>query len=271
MEVKLINNPKCSAPKLYFHYILINIKSVLQYKTSFILTVIGQFLVSFNVFLGIYFVFERFSGIKGFTYSEVLLCYSIILLAFSLAEMYARGFDSFSGMVRDCTFDRVLLRPRNEILQVLGSKFELTRIGRMIQGVVMFVYVITNSNINWTASKIITVIFMILGGTVLFTGIFLIGATFCFFTLEGLEFMNILTDGFKEHGKYPLNVYGKKMLFITTFFLPYALVQYYPLMYVLGRSDNVFYVFLPLVAILFLIPCCLFWKFGVKHYKSNGS
>ena len=264
-------NTRVSWLKLYKHYISINIRSMMQYKTSFFLTAMGQFLVSFNVFLGVFFMFQRFSKVKGFTYSEVLLCFSIMLLEFSLAEMWARGFDMFPGMVRQGTFDRVLVRPRGEILQVLGSKFELTRIGRMLQAVVMFVYGVAESDVLWTPLKVLTVIFMLIGGTALFTGIFIIYAGLCFFTLDGLEFMNVLTDGAREYGKYPVSVYGKRMLQLTTFVVPYALVQYYPLLYLLGREAGIGYVFLPLVAVLFLIPCYLFWRFGLRHYKSSGS
>ncbi len=257
--------------KLYKHYISINVRSAMQYKTSFWLMVVGQFLVSFNVFLGIYFMFQRFSNVKGFSYNEVVLCYGIVLLQFSLAEMYARGFDTFSGMVRSGSFDRVLVRPRSEVLQVLGSKFELTRIGRMFQAVIMFVYGVVASDVDWHFGKIMTLLFMIIGGTALFSGLFLIYAALCFFTLDGLEFMNVLTDGAREYGKYPIGVYGKRMLQITTFIIPYALVQYYPLLYVLGRTENVLYMFLPLAAFLFLIPCYILWRLGVSSYKSSGS
>lgn len=257
--------------KLYKHYISINIRSAMQYKTSFWLMVVGQFLVSFNVFLGIYFMFQRFSNVNGFSYNEVVLCYGIVLMQFSLAEMYARGFDTFSGMVRSGNFDRVLVRPRSEVLQVLGSKFELTRIGRMFQALVMFVYGVAASDVDWHFVKIMTLIFMIIGGTALFSGLFLIYAALCFFTLDGLEFMNVLTDGAREYGKYPIGVYGKRLLQITTFIIPYALVQYYPLLYVLGRTDKVWYIFLPLVASLFLVPCYILWKYGVSSYKSSGS
>lgn len=257
--------------KLYGHYVSITIRSMMQYKVSFLLTVIGQFLVSFNVFLGIFFLFQRFSNVKGFTYSEVLLSFSIMLMEFSLAECYARGFDTFSGIIRKGEFDRIMVRPRSEILQVLGSKFELTRIGRMLQAIVMFIYGILKSNIEWTVSKILTVIFMIIGGTALFTGIFLIYAALCFFTLEGLEFMNVLTDGAREYGKYPVGIYGKRMLQFCTFIVPYALVQYYPVLYLLGRVSSRVYIFIPLLAILFLIPCYGLWRYGIRHYKSSGS
>ncbi len=257
--------------RLYKHYISINVRSMMQYKASFLLTAMGQFLVSFNVFLGIFFMFQRFSRVKDFSYSEVLLCFSIMLLEFALAEMWARGFDSFSGMVRSGSFDRVLVRPRSEILQVLGSKFELTRIGRMLQAIVMFIYGIIQCDISWTFARICTVLFMLVGGACLFTGLFMVYAALCFFTLEGLEFMNVLTDGAREYGKYPIGIYGKRILQLTTFVIPYALVQYYPLLYLLGKRSSPVYIFLPLGAGLFLIPCYLLWRVGVRHYKSSGS
>lgn len=153
----------------------------MQYKTSFWLTMVGQFLVSFNVFLGIYFMFQRFSNVKGFTYSEVLLCFSITLMEFSLAECVARGFDSFSVIISNGEFDRIMVRPRNEILQVLGSRIELTRIGRIIQAIVMFTYGIAKSGICWSPDRIVTVVFMLMGGTAVFSGVFIVYASICFF------------------------------------------------------------------------------------------
>ena len=257
--------------RLYFHYIGIHLRSIMQYKASFLMTAVGQFLVSFCVFWELYFMFRRFHEVKGFTYSQVLLCFSVMLLEFSLAEMFARGFDSFSGMVREGTFDRVLVRPRSAVLQVLGSRFELTRIGRILQALVLFVYGVRKSGVEWTPARVLTVIFLLLGGTALFCGLFLIYAALCFFTLEGLEFMNVFTDGAREFGKYPLSVYGKRLLQFATCIVPYALVQYYPLLYLLGRVKAPGYIFLPLLAVLFLIPSYLLWRLGVRKYQSSGS
>lgn len=262
---------KVSFLKLYRHYVSVNVRCIMQYKMSFLLSVIGQFLVSFNVFLGIFFMFQRFSKVDGFSHSEVLLCYGIILLEYSLAEMFARGFDMFPGMVRKGEFDRVLVRPRGEIIQVLGSKFELARIGRMLQALVMFAYGIVKSNVEWTALRALTVVFMLAGGCAVFGGLFLIYAGICFFTLDGLEFMNVFTDGAKEFGKYPVGIYGEKLLLFATFIVPYALIQYYPLLYLLGRRSSAVYVVLPLLAGLFLVPAMALWKFGVRHYQSSGS
>ena len=105
----------------------------------------------------------------------------------------------------------------------------------------------------------------------MFTGLFIIQAGLCFFTLEGLEIMNIFTDGAREFGKYPMAVYGRKMLLFTTFLVPYSLIQYYPLLYILGKRTQMIYMLLPLAAMWFLLPAMALWKFGVRHYTSSGS
>ena len=87
---------------------MIQLKSTMQYKTSFFLTALGQFLASFNVFLGMYFMFQRFRNVRGYGYGEVLLCCGILLMEFSLAETFARGFDQFSSIIGNGTFDRIM-------------------------------------------------------------------------------------------------------------------------------------------------------------------
>ncbi|MCM1188974.1 MAG: ABC-2 family transporter protein [bacterium] len=257
--------------RLYLHYLSVIAKSAMQYKASFWMMAVGHFFVSFNVLAAVYFLFQRFSNVGGYVYSEVLLCFAVTLMEFSIAEIWARGFDTFPSMIRQGTFDRVLLRPRNEILQVLGSKFELVRIGRVLTAAAVFGYGVFQAGLRWTAGKVFALIFMLAGGVALFSALFLIYAALSFFTLEGLEFMNVFTNGAMEYGKYPFGVYGRKMLWITTFVIPYALVQHYPLQYLLDREDNPVLIFLPLAAMLFLVPAFCLWHFGVRKYKSSGS
>ena len=257
--------------RLYMHYVSLNLRSEMQHKASFFLQIAGQLLTSMPTFLGITFMFMRFGQVAGYSYSDVLICFSIMLLQFSLSEMFVRGFDAFSSLVRKGEFDRVLVRPRSMVLQVLGAKFEFTRLGRLIQALIVFCYGVTASSIEWTVLRVLTLVSMLAGGILLFSGLYLVYAAFCFFTLEGLEFMNIFTDGAKEYGKYPIDVYGEGMKKFATFVVPYTLVQYYPLQLLIGRSDCWLYALCPLGVLPFLAACYAFWRFGVRHYTSSGS
>lgn len=257
--------------KMYAKFFSIHLRSVMQYKMSFLLITLGQFLSAFSFFLGMFFLFQRFRALEGFSFEEVLLCYAIVMMGFALGECFARGFDTFSVQISNGEFDRMMLRPRSPIWQVLCSRIEFTRIGKVFQALIVFCYAIPTSGMDWTFLRIITLFLMILGGMALFSGLFLLYAALCFFTTEGLEVINIFTNGGCEFGSYPMYIYGKKILAFFTFVIPLACVQYYPLLYLLGRSDNLLFVLSPLASFIFLIPCYLIWRIGLRHYKSTGS
>lgn len=259
--------------KLYFKYLSIQFRSIMQYKMSFFLTMLGQIFTTAFSFIAMYYLFDRFKTIQGYTFSEVLLCFSTIFISFSLAECFGRGFDTFSKIISDGEFDRIMLRPRSSIIQVAGSRIEFTRLGRLFQSVVIFIYAVLSSGIYFTINKKITLILMVTAGTMLFVSLFIIYASICFFTIEGLEFMNIFTDGGREIAQYPLNIYSQFIVKFFTFVVPLAFVNYYPLLYIIGRVDenNYFYMLSPLVAFIFIIPAYILWKIGICHYKSIGA
>ena len=157
------------------------------------------------------------------------------------------------------------------MFQVLTSNLDISRLGRVFQAVLMLGYAIPASGIHWTADKILGLILMILGGIAVFTGLFILYAGISFFTLEGLEFMNIFLDGSREFGKYPLSIYGEGVLKLCTYVIPIALFQYYPLLYLIGRSENIGLIFLPLLGFLFILPCYGFFRYGLRKYQSAGS
>ena len=257
--------------KLYLHYISVILRGTMQYKTSFFLMVAGRFLVSFNGVLGVYFIFQRFHQVKGYSFGDVLLCFAIIQMDFALAECLSGGFAGFYQMVRKGEFDRVLLRPRSVILQVLGSKFLIDRLGLMAQAVFLFVYGVVVSDIDWQIARICTLCIMVAGGTLLFVGIFMLNAALSFFSVEDLKLANILTYGAKEHGKYPIDIYGSRMMKLCTYIIPYTLIQYYPLQYLTGRSTNWYYGLYPFGAVLFVALSYVIWRIGMRKYQSTGS
>jgi ABC-2 type transport system permease protein len=258
---------------LYFKYLSIQFKSQLQYRTSFWLLTFGQFFIPFTVFAGLYFMFERFGHLRDWSFFEVALCFAVIGMSFSLSECFSRGFDMFSSLVAGGDFDRLLVRPRSTVLQVLGSKFEFTRVGRMLQSAAVLAWAMYNLPVDWSAPKVITLILMILGGVLIFTGIFMLSATMCFWTIQGLEVANILTDGGREMAKYPLNIYERWVTVFFTFIIPFGCVSYLPLLYILDKvhGSEILYMLMPLAGVLFILPCLLVWQIGIRHYRSTGS
>lgn len=258
--------------RLYMQYLKMLLKSEMTYKTSFVMLSIGQFFVPFSVFIGFYMLFERFGTVKGYSFFEMALCYGVIHCSFAASESIVRGFDSFSILIREAGFDRLLLRPRNLVLQVLGSRFEFSRVGRLAQSFVVLGIAITGLEFPWVWWKVLLLAMMILSGMAIFSGIFILVSTMCFWTIQGTELANIFTDGGRELSQFPLDIYKSLFRKFFTFVVPFGMANYYPLMVVLGRkSPEWYFILTPLYGVLFLIPCVLIWYQGVKRYQSTGS
>ena len=245
----------------------------MQYRMTLWLLMGGQFFTSFFVYFGVALLFQRFGSLDGWTFGEVALCFGVTHVAYSLSECLMRGFDTFPLMVQRGDFDRVLLRPRSTALQVLGSAFELTRAGNLAQGAFVLAIAVSRLDLAWTWDKVATMIFMIAGGMGVFGGIFILGATVSFFTVQGLEFINIFTYGGQELASYPLTIYSRWIVRFFTFVIPMGCMNYLPLMYLTGRATEnpVLYMLTPFLGIAFLLPCLWVWSLGVRKYTSTGS
>ncbi|MBR2712655.1 MAG: ABC-2 family transporter protein [Bacilli bacterium] len=257
--------------KLFIESIKLNIKSQIEYKASFIINSISQLFVFFSYYFMILALFNKFNNIKGFTLYEILLCFSIIHLGFAFNETFFRGIDRFEDYIIDGSLDRFLVRPRGILFQALSAQIDLIKGLKIIQAIIILIISLINLNIVWNISKVIVLILCIISSILIFFGIFILTASYCFVTVQGLEVKNLFTDGGKHMAQYPIGIYRKGIVFVFTFIIPYAFINYYPLLYFLDKTNNTLYMFSPLLVLLFLVPCLLSFKIGLKHYSSTGS
>ena len=189
--------------KLYLKFLSIHFRSAMTYRASFFLSCLGQLLITTNVFLSVVFLLDRFESVGGYTLPQLSLCYSVILAATSLSECFARGIDAFGRVLSQAQFDRIMLRPRPLLFQVLCQDMKPDRLARVVQAAVMLVWAIGSGAVHWTTAKALVLALMILCGAAIFFGVALINACITFFTLEHVEALNIFMDGPREYGKCP--------------------------------------------------------------------
>jgi ABC-2 type transport system permease protein len=265
-----------NALRLYRHYAALSIRGQLQYRASFVMNSIGAFLVTGSDFFAIWAMFDRFGQIRGWRLPEVALFYGMISISYAVCDGIGRGFDTFGAMVKDGGFDRLLLRPRSTVLQLLGQEVTLRRVGRAVQGALVLGYAAWGGTIDWTPARVVLMVAAIAGGTCVFLGLLVLQATSAFWTVEGLEVWNAFTYGGVTMGQYPLAIYRPWFRKLFTFAIPVGCINYFPGVAILGRADPlgapaVARWLAPLVGPVFLILCLQVWRFGVRHYRSTGS
>jgi ABC-2 type transport system permease protein len=262
--------------RLYFRYIGVSIRSQLQYRVSFVLQTLGQCGITAIEFIGVWALFNRFGELRGWSLEEAAMFYGVISITFALADAFARGFDQFGNMVKTGDFDRLLVRPRSTVLQVIGQELTLRRAGRLAQGAIVLAWAISALNLAlsvWTAGLLVLAV---VGGVCLFTGLVVLQATSAFWTTESLEVWNAFTYGGVFMSQYPIAIYRPLFRQIFTYVIPLSCVSYFPVVAVLDRTDplgtsRVFQWLAPLAGVAFLLVSLQMWKVGVRHYRSTGS
>ena len=253
---------------LYFKFLSLNLKIQMQYKNSFFLLVLGQLINVIFLFLSIKFIFLKFNN-SAFSYKEVLFCFAVVNFSFSLAKFVSEGLSNFSISLSNFEFDRLLVRPRNSLFQVIISKLDLHQIGSLALSIVILLH--SCFNFNWNFFKILILISMLISGLFVFVGLYIISASICFFLIKDIEIVNLLIYAGREFGRFPLAIYGRYILNFFTYVIPVALFQYYPFLFLTDKDSNIINAFCPFICMLFFIPCVVLWNIGVKKYKSVGS
>lgn len=263
---------------IYLRLINIQMRSQMQYRVAFLLDAFSTLLTQSMYFVGLSLIFERFSNLGGWSLGEVAFLWGTVELSFGLMDMIFSGFDpsNFGQNIRMGVFDQILLRPLNITMQVLGREFVLRRIGRIVNGVGIFIVALNFAQIEWTLGKLLYLPWVIVGLVCFFGGLFVIGATFTFWTVDSVEAMNILTYGGSEMMSYPMHIYPDWLRRTFTYVLPAIFLNYYPALYFLNKPDPfhlpAFTPFLsPLVGIGMLAAALAFWRFGIQHYQSTGT
>jgi ABC-2 type transport system permease protein len=261
---------------LYVRLVGAQLRSQLQYKVSFILALLGSFLACVTEFGVVIVLFTRVPQLAGWSLAEVALLYGISGLCFAIAEIIAAALDDFGVHIVRGTFDRVLVRPRGALFQVLSEDFALRRVGRITQAAMVLLIALGLVEIEWSFDKALVLAITLVSGTVIFFSIFVLGATFCFWTVQAKEATHIFTYGGDAIASYPLDIYRGSVRRFFTFVVPLAFVNYEPALYLLGRPDPLGLpdearLLSPVAAVLMALLAHFAWQQGVRHYQGTGS
>ncbi len=262
---------------LFFRLVAASLRGQARYPGSALLLTVSQFLATGIEVVAIWALFDRFGHVQGWRIGEVALFYGLVNVMFALANALGRGFDMLgTDFLRTGAFDRLMLRPRALALQLMGNDLRISRVGRLLQGVLVLSFASAQAPIHWTPARLALALVAVAGGVALFLGILVLQGALAFWTVESLEVANVLTYGGVEAGQYPMALYAQWFRRLLTFAVPLAAVAYYPGLAILGHIDPLgapaWVGWLsPLAGFAFLALSFTLWRLGVRHYASTGS
>lgn len=251
------------------------IRSQFQYRVSFVLDMLGNFLISFIDFLAVLVLFHNTTRLGVWSVREVAFLYAMSSISFALTDLLVGHFDQFPQKIRDGTFDILLVRPRSTLFQVIGSDFQMRRLGKAIQGALVLGYVISSLAIPWDVGRVAMLVVMVPSAIVIFASVWTVGSCLAFWTTDGGEFTNAFTYGGNFLAQYPIDIFSTWLRRFLAYIVPLAFVCYFPALYILDKPDplglpRLLQFSSPLVALLGVGVGGLAWRFAVRHYRSAG-
>ncbi|MFI6833416.1 ABC transporter permease [Kribbella sp. NPDC050241] len=264
------------APAQYWMLVVMWIRSSLAYPASFVLMLFSSMLLTVTDFVAIVLMFSHIDTFGGFTIGEMALLYATASMTLGIADLFTGSIERVGERIRTGSLDVYLIRPMPAFLQTAADGFALRRIGRPLQAGLVLAFALSNVHVDWTAARIVVLVLSVITGSIIFAAIFVLGAAFQFLAIDSAELANSFTYGGQTLTQYPLSVFGKEIVWAVTFLVPLAFVNYYPVLFVLGKPAPLglpswIGLLSPLVAVAMVALASLAWRGGLRRYRSTGS
>ncbi|ADB34386.1 protein of unknown function DUF990 [Kribbella flavida DSM 17836] len=263
-------------PGQYWMLVLMWIRSSLAYPASFALMLVGSALMTVTDFVAVLLMFSHIETFGGFTLGQMALLYGTASMTLGLADLVTGSIERVGQRIRTGDLDVWLVRPVPAFIQAVADNFALRRLGRPLQAGLVLGLGIAAVDIDWTVAKVLFLALSLISGALIFASIFVLGGAFQFISIDSAELANSFTYGGQQLTQYPLTIFGKDIVRAVTFVVPLAFVNYYPVLFVLGKPAPLglpswIGLLAPVVAVVMIALASLGWRGGLRRYRSTGS
>lgn len=262
--------------RLYRRLVGGRIRSDWQYRTSFLIHLTSQALVTGLELVALLLLLRLTPSIGGWSTAQVVFLYAMAAVPFAMGDTLVSQVDRLSMYVRSGDFDQLLLRPISAMVQIMAVDFELRRLGKLIPAVAALAWAMASVDATWRLMEVGWMVLYLVCGFALYSALWVIGAAVAFWTVASSEATNILTYGGQFANEYPLHLYPGWIRGVMGFVIPLAFVAYIPTLFLLEAANPLglppwMRFSPPVVAVLTVATAAGLWSIGVRHYQSTGS
>jgi ABC-2 type transport system permease protein len=261
---------------IYRRLVGARIRADWQFRTSFVLFLLAQFVVAVTDFAAIVVIFSTVDDLAGWSGPEVSFLYAISGVAFGLGDLFVSPVEWAARHIMAGTFDQFLIRPVGALWQLLATEFAARRLGRTLQPLVVMIVSLTLVDVDWGPVPIALIVVTVLSSTAIFGAIWVITSSLAFWTVETQELANSFTYGGDFLTDYPIDVLAGWLRRLVIFVVPLASIGYLPAVGLFGKPmpydlPRAAAWSGPFVAVAAVLVARGFWGLGIRHYRSTGS
>ena len=243
-----------------------NLKSVIEYKSSFILQTLfmfvnnGFFLIFWNVVFGI-----NNGQTNGIEMKEIYYMWAISTIGYGIAYFLFGGISNIGKNIVNGGLDSYLTQPKNVFINIATSRCDFSASGDLLYGLIIGVL----------ASNNILDYLEILGYSILGSIIFIATMTIIRCMAVFVGDVDEIAERY-EHtflinfSVYPEEIFGKVIKFMLYTLVPAGYVVHLPIKLI--QDFNIVHFLLLILAItIYVIITVVIFKKALKNYESGNS
>lgn len=261
---------------IYFTYVRVFFKSRSEYRVAFVAGIFANLYCYLVTFLTFWVITNRFGSIAGWDFADMSVLYGLNLLTYAVAGTLV-WYNVFK-MDREITtgkFDQYMTRPMSILGQMICSRFGDTFIGQIIVTAFFLLSAFIRQGDQMTPALVLYMVFAIVGGVMIQTGAMILIGALSFWTLRTGEMGYVFYYQLREFTHYPLVIYPRWIKHLLTFIFPWAFINYYPALIILGKAETVFDKVAgwcaPIVGVFVLALGIYVFNKGIGRYTSAGN
>lgn len=250
-----------------YELVHLNLKSVLEYKSSFLMQVIGMMINNTGLIIVWYLFFQIFKSVNGWGFKEMIGIIGFVALVYGIVFTIGNGVRKISNYVTYGQLDKYLTIPKNTLLSIFFSDAEVSAIGDLFFGIISLIlyYVIS----DFTILQILILPILIILSAMIFVGFVILVQSIIFWIPNSEELSNALFQFMLTPSNYPNSSFTGGVRIFFTFFVPALFISGIPINILLNLKIQDI-LLMTLVAVLWLFFSVKMFNRGLKRYESGN-
>lgn len=240
-----------------------NVAREMLNKASFLMNVLLMILNNASLIIQWVVFFSLKSDFDGYTFENQMLAISLCTITYGLVFLFFGGVNNISKYIEYGALDKYMLKPKSVLISVLTSRTQISALGDMIFGIVIFLIYYHNP-----LQILLYVLVSILSFLIMISFLIIINSV-TFWFIRFSDTVEMFQSAYLSFSMYPKTIFDTGIQILMHTIIPIGFSIYIPVM-----LFNEFSVLRLFILILSAIIMVLFARFifyrGLKRYTSSN-
>jgi ABC-2 type transport system permease protein len=241
-----------------------NLQSAMEYRTAFLLQVLGMMANDFLYFIIWIVFFDRFKEVRGWGLTDMWITYGVLATGFGLVSLLFGNTFYLSDIIVKGRLDYYLSMPRPVLLHTISSRMISNGMGDFLYGFLSY-----GMSGQFSLDGLARFVVGALAAGAVFAAFMILVQSFAFWlgvlsNLSGVALNALLTFGI-----YPITLFDNPAKFILFTIIPAAFIGALPADFIRAFSWQTLGM-LALGAFGFLFLALAVFQLGLKRYESGS-